>query len=188
MKFLRELRSEEINLLDENICWMFDDNQKSLICNQIISFLNERFECHPVAIENNKGRIIVYSNETEILEEVKNYLKANLYQDFVSVKDAQIFKFIESNLKKEIDELTEADDFINIFPKKTALGCGFIVMGYGYKKEFDQVKNELKNIIEHIDREEVKLNISSISVRTEIIIGGIEKKWNVMIDMEKGEG
>ena len=177
MKFLRQLKSEEINLLDEVI----DETKKSLICNEIISSLNERFQRHPVAIENKKGHIVVYSSEAEKLEEVNKYLQANFHQDFIPAKDAHTFKYIGTNLKKEIDKLTEANDFMNIFPKNTADGCGFIVMAYGDKKEFDDLKIKLKEIIERVDCEEVKLNISNISVNSEIIIGGIEKKWNVMI-------
>lgn len=170
---------KEINLLSE----MTDESKRKQMCNKIISKLEERFHNDPIAFENHNGQIIIYSTDAEKLKEAKNYLQNNIHREFIPINDATKFRYMETNFKMEFDKLADGNDFVSIFPRKTV--PGYVVLVYGNKKDFDDLKIKLMKTIESIYRAEVELGIPKISDNEEIMLAGIEKKWNVMVDVSK---
>ena len=186
MKFLRRITREEINLLSEiNQITQIEETKRKEMCNKIISNLEEKFHNDPIAFENHNGRIIIYSTEAKKIEEAKNYLQSNFHQEFIPVDDAIKFRYMVTNLKMEIDKLADANDSVSIFPSNTV--PGYVVLAYGNKKDFDDFKIKLRKTIECINRAEVKLEVQSISENAEIMLEGIEKKWNVIVDVSNPE-
>lgn len=177
MKFVRKIVQQEIKFLDE----MTDDVETSLMHIMIISHLENKFQKDPLDFEVKEDLITIYSIESEKIEEFKNYLKDNLYQEFVPVNDVQKFKYIESNLKKNINILGNANDCIRIVARSTSHGNGYNVLGFGKRSNFEEIRNELTRIINCIESTEITLNVPNISENLELIMAGIEQKWNAVV-------
>ena len=175
MKFLRRIVQQEIKFLDE----MTDEFETSLMGIKIISYLENKFQNDPLDFELKKDHITIYSVEVEKFEELKRYLKDNFYQEFIPVNDAQKFKYIESNLSKDINILV--NDCIRIVARSTSSRCGYSMLGFGSKSGFEESKNELKRIINCVESTEITLNVPNISENLELIMAGIERKWNAVV-------
>lgn len=163
---------------------MTDDAKKFIMSNKIISFLEEKFQNDVLAFENSKGQIVVHATETSDLKKASKYLHDNFHKQFVKVNDVHKFNYIETFLKQEIDGLADVSDCTSIFKRNTSCGHEYVVLGFGNKSGFNDLTEKLKLIIKGILSIKITLKMSKLSEYADVVCKGIEKKWNVLLDVD----